>query len=119
MTRKLFLTLVVLVAIPTVEVWADGSAPALKYNPFNQPDLIVENAAKTGNQSAKWSGLLQATLVSGADSLANVDGSLIGIGEVYRGYRLIHVGEGTATFGKEGVQITVVVGNDGDDDNED
>ncbi len=66
----------------------------------NQPDLIVENAVNTQSQAtSRWSGLLQATLVSGADSLANVDGSLIGIGEVYRGYRLIHVGEGTATFG--------------------
>ncbi len=119
MTRKLLLMLILLVASPTVEVWADTLAPELKNNPFDQPNLIVDSAAKAeGQVTAKWSGLLQATLVSGADSLANVDGNLIAIGEDYNGYRLLRVGEGTATFGKAGVQITVVVGNDGANDNE-
>ncbi len=120
MKNSLFLMLVLVVAVCAFEVNATASAPELKNNPFDQPNLIVENAANTeGRTSSKWSGLLYATLVSGNDSLANVDGNLIGIGEVYRGYRLIRVGEGTATFGKEDVQITVVVGSDGESDNED
>ena len=50
---------------------------------------------------------LRATLSSGQDSIANVDGLMVFIGDKVKGYELIAVGEGSATFLKNGKETTL------------
>ncbi len=115
MKRKMFIGLVVLAAASTDEVWADSSRPVLKNNPFNQPNLVVESVPEEGSQVPRWSGFLRATLVAGTKSLANVNGTLVGVGEDYNGYTLLKVGEGEAIFVRADERLTLLVGGNEDD----
>lgn len=94
------------------DVPVEPDAPELRHNPFDRPDFVAKlTHGAEGAQLSGWPYVLHATLRAGALSLANVDGRLIGVGEEYEGYRLIRVGEGDATFQKDGLRVTVTVGN--------
>ncbi len=56
---------------------------------------------------------LQAVLASGANSVANIDGTLLRIGDKYKGYTLISVSETTAVIRKGGRETVLQV--EGDD----
>lgn len=90
---------------------ADSGITSLQHNPFTRPAIGSEATA----QSVRTPILtrpeyLRATLVAGKHSLANVDGTLVAIGENIDGYRLIEVSDGSATFATEGETFTVTVG---------
>ncbi|HUO82312.1 MAG TPA: hypothetical protein VM616_05580 [Gammaproteobacteria bacterium] len=58
---------------------------------------------------------LRATMAAGASSLVNIDGRIVAIGEVYAGFRLVSVGEGSAVFARNGIHFPVTVSTqDGD-----
>ena len=85
---------------------ADG--PALRHDPFARP---VEPAATAGQPAAAppapWQPTLRGVLLAGLGSLANVDGTLVAIGEKIEGHRLLSVSDHQAVFEKDGRRLVL------------
>ncbi len=85
----------------------------LRTNPFIRPDLSLRDPEPTEASGPLHSTSpptrLRFTLAAGPDSLVNVDGRTLRIGEEINGYRLEAVGANTAIFsnGKEIVELRV------------
>ena len=58
-------------------------------------------------EDVKRAIVLNAVLVSGADSLANVNGTVVRIGELVQGYRLVEVHDRSAVFEKNNLRFTL------------
>ncbi len=86
--------------------------PLLK-NPFTKPNRITYQAVEQKNSSSAGEVLtdrnLRATLSSNKRSIANVDGIMVLEGDQIKGYTLISVREGSATFVKNEKEITLNV----------
>lgn len=90
----------------------------LEHNPFDTPALVAgERNSRGSTERPSWTRRLKGTLVSAGNSLANMDGTLVAVGEIYEGYTLTRVGEGSATFDKDGLKLELQV--TGDEDKED
>ena len=91
-------------------------------NPFRFP-LPEQSATRpSAADSVQGESLilhLRATLVSDKDPLAVVGGRILAVGEEIQGYRLLSVGEGEAVFSHGGRRLTLRVGVDETDDDED
>ena len=92
---------------------ADTSHAQLSKNPFIKPIVVspVRALEKTESQLSYTLSdeSLRATLSSDEDSIANVEGLMVFVGDKVKGYELISVGVGTATFAKDGKKITLNV----------
>ena len=92
---------------------AVGSAAAAEpaeRNPFARPARSAPSAVTAGPAAETAPTFsLRATMAAGANSLVNIDGRIVAIGEVYAGYRLVSVGEGSAVFVRNGIQFPVTV----------
>ena len=86
--------------------------PLLK-NPFIKPSALVdlkdERRPITTVGEILTDRNLRATLYSNEGSIANVDGIMVFVGDRIKGYTLISVGEGSATFVKNNKEITLSV----------
>lgn len=88
---------------------AEAAEPAVR-NPFARPSIAaVPPPAMQGAAASAPAFSLRATLAAGAESLVNIDGEIVAIGEVYAGYRLVAVGEGRAVFIRNGVRFPLTV----------
>lgn len=82
------------------------AAGPLLHDPFARPLLAVPGpnnpvTAKTGAEAeVPWNPKLTAVMVAGKNSLVNLDGTIIGIGEEKDGYRLVQVRDREAVFNK-------------------
>ncbi len=80
----------------------------LRHNLFARPSLAAlaavppAAAAPAPGPEAAWHPRLKAVMVAGSASLANIDGTLVKIGEELDGYRLVHVAEGEAVLYRNG-----------------
>ena len=77
-------------------------------NPFARPAIaeLVADAASVNDVLARGGNAeLRAVLVAGTKSIVDFGGVILQIGESTNGYRLIEVGEGTATFNRKGEKI--------------
>lgn len=83
----------------------------LQTNPFERPIVQEKPAtvAAKAQQSAALALQLRATMLAGADSLANISGMIIGIGEEIEGYRLVTVRERDVILSKNGTTRTLSV----------
>lgn len=78
----------------------------LQYDPFSYLDTPLVKAHRNANtaprvvQKVNWRPELRATIVAGAMSLANINGTVLRIGEKFDGFTLIKVSNQTATFEK-------------------
>ena len=91
----------------------------LQNDPFARPNLVrLQSAARGAPQSAvarppaaepKRALNLQAVMLAGPNSIANVDGTMLRIGEQIYGYRLVAVHERAAVFEKDKTQFTVAM----------
>ena len=86
--------------------------PRLRFDPFVVPEL--GRGADGGSQppasrDSGWSPVLNATLVAGDESLANLGGVLLGLGEESHGYRLVEVRPWEAVFEFGGERKTLPV----------
>ncbi|MFK8030342.1 MAG: hypothetical protein AB8G18_08875 [Gammaproteobacteria bacterium] len=114
-----FLLILVFVVSPACPGVQAEDLRSLTHNPFNQPGLFVpENGSPGTEKRPAWYDSLNAVLVAGPDSLVNINGHVLEIGESYEGYRLIRVEEGEAVFRLGEREIIVRVGDDSDDDDE-
>ena len=57
----------------------------------------------------EWSPVLAATLVAGSESMVNLGGSILRLGEEAHGYRLVEVGHWEAVFEKGGERVTLSI----------
>ena len=89
--------------------WAAVSADTERRNPFAH---TLESAADGGtaatpDQLDEEELVVSAILVAGGQSLVNINGSVIGVGEESFGYRLVAVSEESATFVHDEETVTV------------
>lgn len=101
------------------------TGPSLRQDPFRRPQIgpngvvVVRNPAEEREgapaviEPPPWQPDLRGVMLAGADSIANVDGTILRIGEAIDGWRLLRVDDGRATFAKAGRQTTLSMNNAG------
>jgi hypothetical protein len=90
------------------------AAEPLRHNLFARPTLAAlaaapADAAPVNVPTAAWNPRLTAVMVAGPASLANIDGTLLRIGEEVDGYRLLSVAEGEAVLYKNGQRYVLTM----------
>lgn len=112
MIRKILIVALIMTIFLTLS-YAEMKDVPLSKNPFIKPSVPV---APTGEQmimndigETLTDRNLRATLTSSERSIANIDGMMIFVGDQVKGYTLIAVGEGFATFVKNEKEITLNV----------
>jgi len=103
---------VVAVAESPAAVKRPTPQPALRFNPFAHTDLGRASSGGYGASAAgdgAWQPVLAGTLAAGRDSLANLGGVILGVGEETHGYRLEEVGPFDAVFVKDGRTLRLLV----------
>ena len=86
--------------------------PALEWDPFERPEGYrdVRRSGRGANRSAEsFAPVLRATLVAGPESLVNLGGEILGVGEETHGYRLVEVRPFEAVFEKGGQSVVLEV----------
>ena len=84
------------------------AAPRLHHDPFRRPGgTLLAPVAGDAPAPVEWQPRLRGVLLSGAASLANVDGQMVAIGEKIDGHRLLSVTEYQAVFEKDGRRVTL------------
>lgn len=95
-----------------------AQVPALQHDPFVRPAIGgfapppppgPARPGATGVAPARPKLQLHAVLVAGSDSLANVDGVMVRIGESVQGYRLVEVTDRTAVLEKNNAKVTLTL----------
>lgn len=76
----------------------------LRFDPFSGPALEGSGGPTRPVARGAWTPVLRATLVAGPDSLANLGGIVLRLGEEAHGYRLVEVREWEAVFERGGVR---------------
>ncbi len=85
---------------------------SLKHDPFARPLLSTPLPSNTAagtvvEEEIPWNPQLIAVMVSGKNSLVNLDGIIIKIGEEKDGYRLVQVRDQEAIFKKGNKRIVL------------
>jgi hypothetical protein len=109
-------SLVLLCALLTLGAPAaagDERPRRLRFNPFAQPELAAIAQADPSRVATGafhgWAPELTATLTAGEESLANLGGVILGIGEETHGYRLVKVDVFEASFEKDGGTLVLPI----------
>ena len=119
MIRSRLAALAVALSFTAIALPAIGQGRALQHDPFVRPavGLVPGNAPSAvtaGRGKAAPEGKpklnLQAVLVAGSHSIANVDGVMVRVGESINGYRLLEVEHRSAVFEKNGAKFTLGIG---------
>jgi len=111
MTATLQNVMFVVAAMSTLATaTADAAEPQVELlrNPFARPaaaELVASAASANEVRTMEASTELRAVLVAGPKSIVDFGGVILQIGESTNGYRLLEVGEGTATFNRKGEKI--------------
>ncbi len=85
------------------------SVAKLRFNPFVKPSLPAAepNAKPEFDRASAWRPELTATLVSGENSIANLGGAVLRLGEEANGYKLVAVRHYEADFERNGEVMTL------------
>jgi hypothetical protein len=119
MTRRRLAAHAVALSFTALALPALGQGRALQHDPFVRPAVglvpgTAASAATPGRAKAAPEGKprlnLQAVLVAGSHSIANVDGVMLRVGESINGYRLLEVQHRSAVFEKNGAKFTLGIG---------
>lgn len=95
--------------------WATG-AGTLQHDPFVRPQPVPAGNAKATSaanalaEEVPWRPRLTAVLVAGKDSLVNLQGEIIRMGEEKDGYRLTEVRDQHAVFRKGKKRVVLTMG---------
>ena len=120
--RYFLLSIFPLLVLFTVDVVADETAYVLQTNPFARP-FVEKPEQRDSVQEPEPSALqglqLRAIMTAGPESLVNVGGKIVGIGEEIEGYRLVTVDHEQAVFSKHGKLITLTLNQEGENANND
>jgi len=102
--------------------WSFSEEAKLQHDPFARPALTsLQRGSKggpagSGKAAAAEPGRrlnLQALMMAGPRSMANVDGMMVRIGDQVYGYRLVAVHERQAVFEKNNKRFTLFIRSDG------
>jgi hypothetical protein len=112
--RKSFFGLLTLVCAFCVLGDEYYQAPRVRHDPFQKPiipqkKIEVPVEVVTAPSQQPWAPQLKATLRSGQNSMANVNGKVIKLGESINGYQLIEVHEKSVILvkNKQHLQLTI------------
>ena len=111
MTAALQNAMLIVAAISTfASATAEAAEPQVELlrNPFARPAIteLIANAVSVNDVLTRGANTeLRAVLVAGPKSIVNFGGVILQIGDSTNGYRLLEVGEGTATFNRKGEKI--------------
>jgi hypothetical protein len=96
-----------------------AEGPVLQHDPFARPAIAGFAAARPAAAFAPAPAAasvqagprlkLNAVLAAGSDSIANVDGVMVRIGESVQGYRLVAVSDRSAVFEKNNAKVTLTL----------
>ena len=109
MTSALQNAMLVVAAMSTFAT-AQAAEPKVELlrNPFARPATaeLVADAVSVNDVLTVGDNIeLRGVLVAGPKSIVDFGGVILQIGESTNGYRLLEVGEGTATFNRKGEKI--------------
>ena len=110
--------LLVVSLLQAVAQAADGVAGPLRINPFVQPEVVADEAitAVSGEEDFM---VLRGIMLAGEQSLANIGGKILGIGQEINGYRVIAVNESNVVLDRDGTRRELGVSKlDGIENNE-
>ena len=85
--------------------------PTLRANPFSRPSYVLR-LDETPSAAALEGPVeleLRATMVSGNRALININGTLLGTGDEYEGYRVVAISEGRAVLSNDGERLVLNV----------
>lgn len=104
-------TLLTLIYVPLLMVYSDKTTAQLLHNPFQQPLIWEHNETKKTNKNRPvredWFPQLRATMRSGQQGMANIDGNIIKVGEKIDGFVLVEVRKRNVIFLKDGLRYDV------------
>lgn len=104
MNRRSFWLISACLCAFSVEGEEYSHANRVRHDPFQRPVIPQQSAAATEvikpSAQQSWAPKLTATLRAGHNSMANVNGNIIKLGETIDGYRLMEVDERSAVFAK-------------------
>ena len=98
--------------ISTIE--ANNEVRDLTYNPFLRPSfLIIKDDIEIdfSKQAEKENIDLRAVIYDGEDSMVNLGGIIIKVGETTQGYKLLSVKNKNVTFLKNNSTMTIKINN--------
>jgi hypothetical protein len=81
-----------------------------RHNPFDRPrDVMDLGNATPAEGAAGRAPVLRATLTGGGAPVADIDGQILSVGQVYLGYRLLAIDEGRAVIANADERIVLTV----------
>lgn len=111
--KTAILSLIILFLVP-----GPSAGGPLSRDPFKPPADVVDSAGDTNRPSAMSIGAnpeIKSILFAGADSLVNLNGRIIAVGQEVEGYELLEVAERYAIF-RHGEEIMQLSLNSGESD---
>lgn len=110
---KIVFCLILSMGLPSKGIGDEEMHEVLKRNPFEIPvrdqSVSINTLDERLDERRQAEMVLKATLVSGAASIANIDGSMVMLGEKYNGYELIEVREGSITLLRNDMKMELKV----------
>jgi hypothetical protein len=94
---------------------SDAEPTMLQTNPFLRPTLEVINSGSsnsTVNKAPVGSMRLRGIMRANSNSVANIDGEIISIGQQIQGYTLITVQQRHIVLDRNGMLITLSIDNE-------
>lgn len=102
--------------LPQVICYAsDADSTMLQTNPFLRPILEEVNSGNgnsTENKTPVGSMRLRGIMRANSNSVANIDGEIISIGQQIQGYTLISVSQRHIVLDRNGTQVTLSIDNE-------
>jgi hypothetical protein len=115
--RNIRLALLLLAGIlPQVISYAsDADTVMLQTNPFLRPtneQINSGNSNSTSNKTPAGSMRLRGIMRANSNSVANIDGEIISIGQQIQGYTLISIQQRHIVLDRNGTQVTLSIDNE-------
>ena len=91
---------------------ADLETVMLQINPFVRPVLeavMSDSDRKSASKAPADAMRLRGTMLAGSNSVANIDGTIIGIGQQLNGYTLVSVQQRHAVLDRNGTQMKLSI----------
>lgn len=88
------------------------ASEVLRYNPFEQPDMLDAGKGGPGNTKAASGMELRGTVIDGQDSLANIDGDYYRLDHEVSGYRIVRIESGSVTLVRAGNETVLTLHDD-------
>ena len=104
-------TIFIIIAVVTGILFSQGVTAQLLQNPFKPPQLLQQSDTAKPNKNKpireNWYPQLRATMRAGENSMANINGQILSIGEKIDGFELVEVYERDVFFIKQGLKYHV------------